>query len=166
VRRVWAIVAVLAVVAATAAVMIGVRSSGGTTPDASDPRAGANARAERLWDSRTAYVGSNSKVTALVENAGFADAGPYALTLRTEARPYGVTIRYIADTSKVTPTGIEPSAFLLLGTVSNLQEVRVLAGSTDHVWTAAEASRRLGYDVKVFGKDRSKLAAYVRASFG
>lgn len=136
-------------------------------PDASNAgpsaTAGADARAQALWAHRTAYVGDNSKVIALVGDAGFGPAGSYTLSLWTTRKPYAVTIALTDPAKPFETTDFSAPATLLLGTVTNLDAVHVTAAGQTYSMTAAEASTALGHDVKTLGTDRAALDEYVRS---
>lgn len=155
---------------ALACVVIGAVALAGCTasrPDDQPPGSSvAVAPADRtaaLWAHRTAYVGDNSKVIALVGDAGFGAAGSYTLSLWTTRKPYAVTITLTDPDKPFGTTDFRAPATLLLGTVTNLDTVHVTADGETYSFTAAEASTALGHDVKTLGTDRSVLAAYVRA---
>ena len=151
-----------------ASLALGVALAGCTTSEADAPSGPSGSmasedRAQALWADRTAYVGDNSKVVALVENAGFGIAGTYSLSLWTTRRPYAVTIS-VTDTAKpLDATDLTGPATLLLGTVTNLDAVHVTGPGTTFSLTAREASVTLGHDVKTLGTDRTALAGYVRS---
>jgi hypothetical protein len=50
---------------------------------------------------------------------------------------------------------------LLLGLVANLDEVSITAGQDSYSLAAAAASRDLGHDVKLLGRDRASLVRYL-----
>ena len=143
--------------------------AGCTTPDPDAPSAspvatvGADAQAQALWAHRTAYVGDNSKVIALVGDAGFGPAGSYTLSLWTTRKPYAVTIALTDPAKPFETTDFSAPATLLLGTVTNLDAVHVTAAGQTYSMTAGEASTALGHDVKTLGTDRAALDEYVRS---
>lgn len=53
----------------------------------------------------------------------------------------------------------------LLGLIKNLDYVEITNGKYTHKLTAAEASQALGYDVKEFGTDPSKLEDYLKSLY-
>ncbi len=123
----------------------------------------AGARAQALWDHRTAYVGDNSTVISLVDDAGFGPAGSYQLSLWTTRRPYAVTITVTEPAKPFEATDFKAPATLLLGTVANLDAVHVASGAQTYSLTAGEATAALGHDVKTLGTDRAALDRYVRS---
>jgi len=119
-------------------------------------------RADTLWRERTEHVGDNSSVIWLTREAGFGPTGSYTISLQTASRPYGVTISFDQPLDKpFDDTDFASPSTLLLGTVANLDTVRVKAPGQDYSLTAAQASRQLGYDVKTLGRDQQTLTAYV-----
>ena len=124
---------------------------------------GADAHAQALWADRTAYVGDNSKVIALVGDAGFGPAGSYTLSLWTTRPPYAVTIAVTDPAKPLDATDLTGPATLLLGTVTNLDAVHVTGPGSTFSLTAREATAVLGHDVKTLGTDRAALADYVRS---
>ncbi len=122
---------------------------------------GAAARASSLWANRTSFAGDDSKIIALVRGAGFGPAGTYTISLGTTTRPYAVTV-HLEDAAKpADTTDFTAPATLVLGTVGNLDEVHVVGGATDFSFTSAEATTAIGYDVKLLGRDESRLRQYV-----
>ncbi|MER7070131.1 DUF4825 domain-containing protein [Terrabacter sp. NPDC000476] len=135
-------------------------ASDGPRPVAATPSS-AGELVETLWVDRSEHVGDNSRVVALVADVGLAAPGRPTLELQTSTRPYGVTIRY-ADGVHADPAELTRPATLLLGTIGNLGRVRVEADGTTFTFSAADATRALGYDVKRLGQDRGALEAYLR----
>lgn len=134
-------------------------------PDATGASAGAGSetQAQALWAHRTAYVGDNSRVIALVGDAGFGPAGSYSLSLWTTSKPYAVTVALTHPAKPFETTDFSAPATLLLGTVTNLDAVHVTAEGKTYSLTAAEASTSLGHDVKTLGTDRAALDGYLRS---
>ncbi|MEO7448629.1 MAG: DUF4825 domain-containing protein [Humibacillus sp.] len=122
---------------------------------------GATARASSLWANRTDFVGDNSKIIALVRDAGIAAPGTYTISLGTSTRPYAVTVHLDKPAKPAGTTDFTSPATILLGAVGNLDEVRVVGGSRDFSLTSGQASTALGYDVKLLGRDESRLRHYV-----
>src|SRR6478672_13884598 len=125
--------------------------------------AGTDTQAQALWAHRTAYVGDNSKVIALVGDAGFGPAGTYTLSLWTTSQPYAVTIALTDPAKPFETTDYSGAATLLLGTVTNLDAVHVTSGARTYTLTTREATARLGHDVKSLGTDRAALVGYLRS---
>jgi len=124
---------------------------------------GPEARTEALWAGRTAYVGDNSKVIALVGQAGFGPLGTYTLSLWTTRPPYAVTIDLPHPAKPFEQTDFSEAATILLGTVRNLDAVHVTSQGKTYSLTAREATDTLGRDVKTLGSDRQALADYLRS---
>ncbi|WP_020144899.1 DUF4825 domain-containing protein [Terracoccus sp. 273MFTsu3.1] len=153
-----------------ASLAVGVLALAGcTTSPADDPSSGASGpvaaddRAQALWADRTAYVGDNSRVVALVEDAGFGPVGSFSLSLWTTRPPYAVTITVTDPAKPLEATDLTGPATLLLGTVTNLDAVHVTGPGREFSLTAREATAALGHDVKTLGTDRGALADYVRS---
>ena len=153
-----------------ASLAVGVIALAGCTASpADDPSSGASLRvaaddrAQALWADRTAYVGDNSRVVALVEDAGFGPVGSYSLSLWTTRPPYAVTITVTDPAKPLEATDLTGPATLLLGTVTNLGAVHVTGPGREFSLTAREATAALGHDVKTLGTDRDALAEYVRS---
>jgi len=124
---------------------------------------GSDTQAQALWAHRTAYVGDNSKVISLVDDAGFGSTGSYALSLWTTSKPYAVTIT-VTDAAKPFETiDFSAPATLLLGTVTNLDAVHITSGGKTYSLTAGQATATLGHDVKTLGTDRAALDRYLRS---
>jgi len=140
--------------------------TGSSTDDpstAASATGGPEARTEALWAGRTAYVGDNSKVIALVDQAGFGPLGTYTLSLWTTRPPYAVTIDLPHPAKPFEQTDFSEAATLLLGTVRNLDAVHVTSQGKTYSLTAREATATLGRDVKTLGADRQALADYLRS---
>lgn len=143
--------------------------AGCTDSDPHDPSTGASvtegaqAHADALWADRTAYVGDNSKVIALVDEAGFAAPGSYTLSLWTTRPPYAVTIDLAHPAKPFEQTDFTVAATILLGTVRNLDAVHVTSQGKTFTLTARQATTTLGHDVKTLGTDRQALADYLRS---
>ena len=147
---------------------IGVTLAGCTTSRADAPSVPSGSvasedRVQALWADRTAYVGDNSKVIALVGDAGFGPAGSYSLSLWTTRPPYAVTITVTDPAKPLDATDLTGPATLLLGTVTNLDAVHVTGPGRTFTLTAREATATLGHDVKTLGTDRAALSDYVRS---
>jgi hypothetical protein len=154
---------------ALCALAIGVVALGGCTsatvdgPTTGSLTANPDARAAAIWANRTAYAGDNSKVIALADVAGFGERGTYSLTLWTTRKPYAVTITLMDSAKPFADTDFSAPATIMLGSVTNLDSVRVTSGSESYTLTAQEATARLGHDVKTLGRDRAGLEDYVRS---
>ena len=149
------------VAAAAAALLVAVTVTGcGSAPSAQRDTAHT---ADSLWSARSPYVGDSSKVVALVSQAGFGPAGSYTVELQTERAPYGVTVRLHQLDKPFLSADFSAAATVVLGLVANLDRVTVAAGGQTYALTTAGASTALGYDVKALGRQKDKLAAYVRA---
>jgi hypothetical protein len=120
-------------------------------------------RAHALWLDRTAYVGDNSKVGALIEQTGLAAMGSMTFSLQTVTVPYGLEVSYDATGKPFDTVDFTPQATLMLGLVANLDQVDVTSGERTHTFTSDQASRQLGYDVKTLGQDEAKLREYLRS---
>ena len=147
--------------AAAYALLLGLALSGCGNPSTGSPD--ADPRAASLWSDRTPYVGDNSKMVALVSQAGFGPTDAYTIELQTERAPYGVTVKFHSLSKSFDSTDFRQQATLLLGLVDNLDHVDVRSDAHVYSLTAADASKRLGYDVKALGRDKGKLIAYVNA---
>ena len=120
-------------------------------------------RAHTLWQDRTAYVGDNSKVLALVEASGLASLGEYRVSLKTDAPPYAMTIAFNRLDKPFDSIDFTPQTDLLLGLVANLDTVTLTADGSTRSFTADEASKRLGRDVKDLATDEAALADHLRS---
>jgi hypothetical protein len=123
----------------------------------------AAGRADRLWSSRTPYVGDNARVLALLGEVGFGQQGTYTTSLQTEKPPYGLTVELRRLEKPFPDVDFRDSATLVLGLVANLDHIDITFGAQSFTLAAAEISGELGYDVKTLGQDRSRLAAYVQS---
>ncbi|WP_374968326.1 DUF4825 domain-containing protein [Terrabacter sp. BE26] len=145
--------------------LTGCTGSGADGPStAASATGGPEARTAALWADRTAYVGDNSKVIALVDQAGFGPLGTYTLSLWTTRPPYAVTIDLPHPAKPFEQTDFSEAATILLGTVRNLDAVHVTSQGKTYSLTAREATATLGHDVKTLGTDRAALAVYIRSS--
>ena len=160
VRRACALAALTTVAAATLLAGCSATSGRDGTPSGA-PTDAAGRLVASLWADRTAHVGDNSKVIALVGDSGLDAIGPRTISLQTRSAPYGLTVRYPEPVKAGGPFDVTPQATLLLGTVGNLDHVTVEANGSRFTLTAAEASKALGHDVKQLGTDRGALARYV-----
>jgi hypothetical protein len=153
------------VVASLAVGVVALAGCSSSPADAPSPggsgSVAAGDRAQALWADRTAYVGDNSKVIALVGDAGFGLVGSYSLSLWTTRPPYAVTITVTNPAKPLDATDLIGPATLLLGTVSNLDAVHVIGPGSTFSLTAREATAALGHDVKRLGTERAALTDYV-----
>lgn len=146
---------------AAISLLIGTTLTGcGTAPTESPD---TDRRAATLWAERTPHVGDNSKVAALVSDAGFGPGGTYTIELQTEQAPYGVTVRFHSLAKPFDATDFSSQATLLLGLVANLDHVAVRSDGHIYSLTATLASQHLGYDVKDLGQHQDKLIGYLKA---
>ena len=159
-RRARALTALTTVAATTLLTGCSALSGGDGTPSGA-PTDAAGRLVASLWADRTAYVGDNSKVIALIGDSGLDAIGPRTISLQTGSAPYGLTLRYPEPVKSGGPVDLTPQATLLLGTVGNLDHVTVEANGSTFTLTAADASTALGHDVKQLGSDRDALARYV-----
>ena len=118
-------------------------------------------RVQSLWLARTDYVGDNSRAAELAHQAGFGPAGSYRISLQTQQAPYAVTVDFDHLDKPFGQVDFSANATLLLGLVANLDTVSVTSGDHSYSLTASDASTALGYDVKVLGRDKTKLATYL-----
>jgi Domain of unknown function (DUF4825) len=142
-----------------AAVLLVLLASGGCGGASEDPDAASSAQS--LWTARVPYVGENSRVASLVNEIGVAGAGSYRLELHTAEPPYALTIALTDPGKPFDTVDFSGPATLLLGLVTNLDEVFITAGQSGYSLSAAAASRDLGYDVKQLGRDQPSLEQYL-----
>ena len=144
---------------ATGVLVITVTLGGCATPDSaqSDPLN----RAQSLWSARTDFVGDNSRVAELADQAGFGPAGTYSLSLQTQQSPYAMTVAFDHLDKPFDTVDFSAVATLMLGLVANLDKVSVTSDDHSYSLTASNASKLLGYDVKELGRDETRLAAYL-----
>jgi len=140
---------------------LGVVTLAGRSTSSAEAEPGTKAQAQALWADRTAYTGDNSKVSALVDDAGFGPQGTYSLSLWTTRPPYAVTISMHEPAKPFDQTDFSGPATLLLGTVGNLETVHVTSQGKTWTLTAREATAILGHDVKTLGTDRAALEDYL-----
>lgn len=119
--------------------------------------------AHSLWQDRTAYVGDSNKVIALTTEADFGSMGSHTLALHTATEPYAVTVAYSALDKPFETVDFTTPATLLLGAIANLDRVEVTSSTDSFSLTSAEASAKLGFDVKELGRDETRLTAYFRS---
>ena len=119
-----------------------------------------------MWRDRTAHLGENSKVVALTADAGFGSMGTRTLTLHTHSTPHALTVTYTALDKPFNIVDFTPPATLLLGTIANLDRVEVTAGTDRFARTSAQASAKLGFNVKDLGRNKDMLLAYLRSLAG
>ncbi len=150
---------------ALSAVLLAVLALGGCTGGSNEPGGSSSVedRAQSLWLDRTAYVGDNSKVIALVDGAGFGSMGAHTLSLQTEQAPYGVDITFSSLGKPFDTVDFTPQATLVLGLVENLDQVTVRSGESTRTYTSADVSGDLGYDVKTLAQDVEKLETYLQS---
>jgi hypothetical protein len=146
----------------TAAVIVGVALAGCGAPTSEQPDTSSEARS--LWSARSAYVGDNSRMVALVREVGPGPEGSYSIELQTAKPPYGMTIALTRLDKPFDDTDYSEQATLLLGLVANLDEVSLTSGGRAYSLTSAGASKELGYDVKELGRDQGKLGAYLASA--
>ena len=144
---------------ATGVLVIAVTLGGCAAPDSeqSDPPN----RAQSLWSARTEFVGDNSRVAALANQAGFGPAGTYSLSLQTQQAPYAITVTFDSLDKPFDNVDFSSDATLMLGLVANLDKVSVTSDDHFYSLTASDASKVLGFDVKELGRDEGKLAEYL-----
>ncbi|MEO6881270.1 MAG: DUF4825 domain-containing protein [Mycobacteriaceae bacterium] len=120
-------------------------------------------QADSMWQSRTAHLGENSKVIALTADAGFGSMGTQTLTLQSASTPYALTVAYTGLDKPFNTVDFTEPATLLLGTIGNLDRVEVTSGTDRFTLTSAQASAKLGFDVKELARNKDKLLAYERS---
>lgn len=142
------------------AMLLGAAAVAGCTTGSGPASTSAVSQADSLWQSRTAHLGENSKVVALTANAGFGSMGTQTITLRTDSTPYVMTVAYTALDKPFNTIDFTQPATLLLGTIANLDRVEVTSGTDRFELTSAQATAKLGFDVKELGRNKDKLLAY------
>lgn len=145
------------------AMLLGVVALTGCTTGPEPAPANAVSQAHSMWQSRTAYLGENSKVIALTADAGFGSMGTQTLTLHTDSTPYALTVAYTALDKPFNTIDFTAPATMLLGTIANLDRVEVTSGTDRFTLTSAQASAKLGFDVKELGRNKDQLLAYSRS---
>ena len=121
--------------------------------------------AANLYKLRLDYLGDNSGVSRLVKETGFEFAGDYTLELKTTEQPYDLKVIYSNTNDKFEIIDFSQYSTELLGLIKNLDYVEITNRKYTHKLTAAEASQALGYDVKEFGTDPSKLEDYLKSLY-
>lgn len=121
--------------------------------------------AANLYKLRLDYLGDNSGVSRLVRETGLEFAGDYTLELKTSERPYGLKVIYTNTTDKFEIFDFTQNSTEILGLIKNLDYVEITNGENTHKLTAEEASEALGYDVKEFGTDPTKLEQYLKSIY-
>jgi len=133
---------------------------GGCAAAGFEPADSPNA-AQSLWSARTDFIGDNSSVAELADDAGFGPAGTYSLSLQTEQSPYVMTVALDTLDKPFDDVDFSAPATLMLGLVANLDQVSVTSDDHTYSLTASDASKTLGFDVKKLGRDKTRLAAYL-----
>lgn len=118
-------------------------------------------RAQSLWSARTDFVGDNSRVAGLADQAGFGPAGTCRRSLQTQQSPYAMTVNFGHLEKPFDDVDFSTNATLVLGLVANLDKVSVTSEDHSYSLTAPDASTTLGYDVKELGRDETRLVAYL-----
>ncbi|MGI5895019.1 MAG: M56 family metallopeptidase [Candidatus Merdivicinus sp.] len=90
------------------------------------------ADAEWLFNLRTAYIGNNSAVGALLDALNFPQPRN-GFSLQTNAQPYGLTVNFNEDASDLLP--YEKNAVLLFALIDNLDEITYQFASQAPVYT-------------------------------
>lgn len=146
-------------VATAAAVVLALTGCGSAPP--TGPEARARARTTGLFTARTAYLGDNPRILALVAKVGAASDGPFTLALHTTSAPLGLTVNLKHPVKPFRDTDFREAATLLLGLIGNADQVTFTAGSDSYTLTASAASAAVGFEVKRLGRDRQALADYL-----
>jgi len=121
--------------------------------------------AVNLYKLRLDYIGDNSGVIRLVQQAGFEFAGDYIIELKTSAEPYGLKVFYSKFSDPFSSLDFSQNATVLLGLIKNLDYVEITDGNNTYKLTAEEASAALGHDVKEFGSNPKKIEAYFESLY-
>ena len=121
--------------------------------------------AANLYRLRVDYLGDNSGVSRLVRETGLEFAGDYTLELKTSEKPYGLKVIYSNTTDKFEIIDFTQNSTELLGLIKNLDYVEITNGVNTHKLTAEEASQALGFDVKEFGTNPTRLEQYLKSIY-
>lgn len=121
--------------------------------------------AANLYRLRVDYLGDNSGVIRLVRETGLEFAGDYTLELKTSEKPYGLKVIYSNTTDKFEIIDFTQNSTELLGLIKNLDYVEITNGVNTYKLTAEEASQALGFDVKEFGTNPTKLEQYLKSIY-
>ena len=121
--------------------------------------------AANLYRLRVDYLGDNSGVIRLVRETGLEFAGDYTLELKTSEKPYGLKVIYTNTTDKFESIDFTQNSTELLGLIKNLDYVEITNGVNTHKLTAEEASQALGFDVKEFGTNPTRLEQYLKSIY-
>lgn len=121
--------------------------------------------AANLYKLRLDYLGDNSGVSRLVKETGLEFAGDYTLELKTTEQPYGLKVIYSNSNDKFEIIDFSQYSTELLGLIKNLDYVEITNGVTTHKLTAEEASQALGFDVKEFGSNPTRLEQYLKSIY-
>ena len=128
---------------------------------ATNPDSALTNRAAELFAARTAHLGDFSRVSALVNKVTPASVGSHTLALQTARPPLGLTVNLGQLVTPFATTDFSEDAALLLGLISNVDEVTFTAGRETVTFTATSASKTAGFDVKRLGRDQKVLADYL-----
>lgn len=121
--------------------------------------------AANLYRLRLDYLGDASGVGRLVREIGLEFGGDYTLELKTSEKPYGLKVIYTNTTDKFESIDFTQNSTELLGLIKNLDYVEITNGVNTHKLTAEEASQALGFDVKEFGTNPTRLEQYLKSIY-
>jgi beta-lactamase regulating signal transducer with metallopeptidase domain len=131
--------------------------------------------AKQLYDSKTKYVGYNSRVSSLIQLLPVPSATTYrSIELLTSEPPYGLIIHYdmTNDLMYTYESEFIKNSILLFATVNNVDTIKhtghwknqlLTSDSFSYVYTRAEAEELLGRDVRDYNSSEETLEELLSA---
>lgn len=114
---------------------------------------------DSLWKHKTEFVGDNSKVINILNEAGAKDIGDYKIEIESGKKPYGLKVNY-ENVKDMDPAQLEKLTAVTMGLVGNLERMQINADGKAYDYTIDEINKMFNMDVKDLSKDKQKLKSF------
>lgn len=125
------------------------------------PLAQSDTEISELYDTRTSYLGDNSAIGQVLLKTNVGAYGDYTYELKTDERPYVITVHFKQLSRPFAKIDFDRSAILILALVDNADEVEFRYGEERYALTRKGASRIAGKDVSDIGASKEALEDFL-----
>lgn len=92
---------------------------------------GGTSKQESLYDSKTKYVGDNSKVVNIVSHLDYKNTNHKSIEIKSQSEPFGLSV-YL-DSKKIDKDELKKPAILTFALIGNLENLEYISSDKEEV---------------------------------
>jgi hypothetical protein len=118
------------------------------------------ATADDLFSTKSEYVGSAPDDIKLLDVLGVPDLGAYTIELKTDEKPYSITINF-SELNEAGPdidAKMKIRAPIILALISNVDEVHWTVDGDKNSYTVSDWKDKNGTDIKSYGDSTESIS--------